>query len=282
MSSHSVPPPRWLMASLMGCLCVILVFFLTRPEMIGQPAQAAEVSYSPQPTPTPTATLTASPTPIPITSPTPAPVDWSQPVAESDAVVQEDWFSNAVFIGDSRTDGLRLYSGITSKATFLEHTGLSVYDVIQGKEVIRHGSEKISILDALAQDNYGKVYISLGINELGYYDPEDFANTYSQIIDAVQTCQPDALIYIQSIFPVNTALCKSSNTPYYVTNEGITSYNAVLPSLCAEKEVHFLDIPDTLMDEFGESPAELSLDGVHYKRTGYQLWLEYLTTHTGF
>lgn len=279
MSSPSAPP-RWLMVSLMGCLCLLLVFFLTRSDMAGPPAEAAaplptlEPTAPPEPTPSPTST----PSPTPDLTPEP---DWSQPVPLGEAVDQEEWFADAVFIGDSRTDGLKLYSGITSKASFLDYTGLTVYDVVEGKKVIRSGAEKLSILDALSQGSYGKVYISLGVNELGYYDPEGFAETYGQVIDAIRASQPDALLYIQSILPVNPAKCKANDVPYYVTNEGVANYNEVLPALCEEKKVWLLDIPDSLRDEAGESPAEFSADGVHFKKAGYGLWLDYLTTHTG-
>lgn len=274
-------PPRWLMVTLMGFLCVLLVLVLTRPDMAGQPAEAAstpvpEAAPSPVPTPSPTPQPTLEPTP----EPTPEP-DWSQPVPEGEAVDQEEWFSDAVFIGDSRTDGLKLYSGITSDAAFLGSTGLTVYDVLNDKKVIRSGKEKLSVLEALALGSYGKVYISLGVNELGYYDPEGFSEAYGQVIDAVREGQPEALIYIQSILPVNPAKCKANDVPYYVTNEGVASYNEVLPDLCGEKKVRLVDIPGALQDEAGESPADLSADGVHFKKAGYGLWLEYLTTHTG-
>ena len=279
MSSRSAPP-RWLMATLMGCLCAVLVFFLSHPEFFTSPAEAAAPTLSPQAVPS------ASPSPVPTPSPEPAPTstpepDWSLPVPEGEAADPEEWFSDAVFIGDSRTDGLKLYSGIPSEAVFLDYTGLTVYDVIDGKKVIRSGGEKLSILDALAAGTYGKIYISLGINELGYYDPEGFSETYAQVIDAIQACQPDARIYIQSIFPVNSVKCKANDIPYYITNEGVSSYNQVLPALCEEKKVRLIDIPDSLRNEDGESPADLSADGVHFKKEGYRLWLDHLVTHTG-
>ena len=274
-------PPRWLIATLMGCLCIVLMFLFTRPDAAGRPAQAITA-----PTDAPTASPTVQPTPQPTPSPSPTPEptpepDWSQPVPEGECVDQEKWFADAVFIGDSRTDGLKLYSGITSEADFLDYTGLTVFDVMNDKKVIRAGEKKISILDALAQKSYGKVYISLGVNELGYYDPEGFSETYGQVIDAIRECQPEAQLYIQSILPVNTVKCKANEIPYYVTNEGITSYNEGLPSLCEEKKVWLIGVPDGLTGEEGESPAELSADGVHFKKAGYEAWLDYLTTHTG-
>ena len=42
---------------------------------------------------------------------------WEGPVPES-ALVEDTYFDDAVFLGDSRTDGLRLYSGLPH-GTFL-------------------------------------------------------------------------------------------------------------------------------------------------------------------
>lgn len=278
------PPPRWLMATLMACLTLILMSFLVRPGLYSQLAQAfvvpAAADLTPEPAPAPTPTPVPTPTPEPTPEPTPPP-DYTQPVPLGETADPESWFTDAVFIGDSRTEGFRMFSGVQG-ASFLTSTGITVFEVMEGKKVIRAGDEKVSILTALSWESYGKVYISLGINELGYYDPEGFAETYGSFIDAIREAQPEAVIYVQSIIPVNTALCKSHQQAYYVTNENITLYNEALRTLCADKEVWFLDVSETYVDpETGEPPADLCADGVHFKKEGYALWLSYLTEHTG-
>lgn len=273
MSRPYTRPPQWLMCVLMLCLSALLVAYLSHPE------GPLTIRALPEPTSTAVPSPTPGPTPLPTPEPTPAP-DFSLPVPLGEAVAAE-WFDDAVFIGDSRTDGLHLFSGISAKATFLESTGLTVYEVMEGKAVIRQGRDKLSVLEALALGTYGKVYLALGVNELGYYDPDDFARVYGELIDAVRECQPTATLYIQSIIPVNTAKCKANDVPYYVTNTGIASYNEALTALCAEKEVWRVDVDQAFVDDTGEVPGHLSADGVHFKKEGYALWLEYLSTHTG-
>lgn len=268
-------PPPWLLAVLAACVVLLIVFVLTRSG--GDAGRAAEpspaaVTASPEPTPTP------EPTPEPTPTPTPEP-DWSQPVPLGEQV-EMDWFSDAVFIGDSRTDGFKLYSGVTG-ADFLDYTGITVFDVMDGKKVIRVNGEKVSILDALKQKQYGKVYVSLGVNELGYRDPQGFAETYGRFVDAVREVQPGAAVYLQSIIPVNTGKCKANSIPGYVTNEGIASYNEALAALAADKKAFWVNVSEALVDETGEVPREDSADGVHLQKTGYVKWLDYLMTHTG-
>jgi len=202
-------------------------------------------------------------------------------VPEGEPVDQEAWFADAVFLGDSRTDGFHLYSGVTSKADFLDHTGITVFEVLDGKEVIRRGEKKVSMLDALAEKSYGKVYISLGANELGYNSAQEFADAYGQLVDRVVELQPEAIVYVQAIIPVNTAKCKANDQPYYVTNENIAAYNVTLAAMAEEKKVRFLNVSEALIDDTGEVPRDLSADGVHFKKEGYVKWLAYLTTHTG-
>ena len=276
-ASGASHPPLWLMAILAACVALILMSLMS--HQAGAP-QAAEVPSQAVETPVHTPEDTPVPTPEPTPSPTPEP-DWSQPVPESEAVAQEDWFADAVFIGDSRTDGLHIFSGITAEAVFLEHTGITVYEILDGKKVIRQEGEKLPILDVLAQKQYGKVYVMLGVNELGYKAPQDFAEHYGKLIDAIRESQEDARIYVQSIIPVNTADCKSYDQPYYVTNEGVVAYNEALVAMAQEKKVFFLNIAEVMEDKDGELKSDLSADGVHFKKSGYLLWLDYLTTHTG-
>lgn len=271
---HPTPkPPTWLMA-LLG-LCLALVALWSLPQ--GRPAQAAK--DPPGPTPEVAATPSPTPTPIPTPEPTAEP-DYSRPAPEGEAVEGDEWFADAVFIGDSRTDGFKLFSGVTKEAAFLDYTGLTVFEVMEDKAVIRDGEEKISVLQALEKHQYGKVYISLGVNELGYWDPNKFADTYAAFIDAVRERQSDAILYIQAIIPVNTELCKTHKQPYYVTNERIAAFNEALFAMAAEKEVCLLRVDEPFLDENGETAKDLSADGVHFTKEGYKLWLDYLLTHT--
>lgn len=238
------------------------------PAAEAGPADPDPPSPPPEPSPPP-APDTAAPAPPPAETPPP------EPAADPDA-----WFSDAAFIGDSRTEGLRLYSGITAEATFLSHTGLSIYKVERGDAVIRRGEGRVSVLDALAQGTYGKVYLSVGVNELGYFNPAGYAATYGRVIDAVRARQPGARVYVQLIIPVNDQRCRASGTPYYITNEAVADYNAALTELCAEKDVTLLGVPQGFLNEAGELDPELTTDGVHFKAEGYRLWLDYLLAHT--
>lgn len=280
------------MIPLMGCLTLLLVFALTRqglaaaaqapislPSEAPVPVPAVTVTPTAAPTATPELTITPEPTTEPPVTPKPTmEPDWSLPVPLGESADEEEWFSDAVLIGDSRTEGLRIYSGITSKADFLTYTGLTVRGVNDGAKVIRIGEEKYPVLDFLVSKSYGKIYIALGINELGR-GSDTFIQNFGQVVNKIHALQPEARIYIQSILPVNADLCRSHG--YYATNPTVDSFNQALSSFCEEKEVYRLGIPEELLDENGELSAALTSDGVHLQKTGSALWLDYLLTHTG-
>lgn len=233
-------------------------------------ASLAPPAETPSAAPSPTATPTPTPTP------TPEPYDFTQPVPESEEV-GEDYFADACFIGDSRTEGFRLWSGL-EQGEFITHTGLKVFDVYE--KTITYQDQEMMLLDALAMGQYGKVYVCLGLNELGYNDDQGYYDNYARLVDDIRAAQPEAVVYIQLVIPVNTQKCKDTGQRDYVTNEKIGVYNELLYQLCEDKQVPLLDPAQAIVDETGEPPYDVTSDGVHFKRAGYESWYQYLRTHT--
>lgn len=237
-----------------------------------QPSPSAAVSAEPTPNSTPV------PAPTPTPTPTPPPYDYTAPVPETEAV-ENDWFTDAVFIGDSRTDGLRLYSGIRD-VDFLCYKGLTVFEVMNDKPVVESDDQKIGVLQALEQKEYAKIYLMLGVNELGYNYDQGFADTYGAVVDRLRELQPDADIYLQSLIPVNEEICAETGQPDYITNAQIAVYNGIIEEIAAEKEVYYVNVKEAMVDENGVLPADASSDGIHFHKDGYKIWYEYLKTHT--
>ena len=205
-------------------------------------------------------------------------LDFTQPVPESEEV-EMDYFSDALFIGDSRTDGLRLYSGIQG-ADFYCYKGLTIFEVDERKIVELNGST-YSVVEALEKGpQYAKIYISLGVNELGYYNDDAYHQAFSEFLDTVKTLQPDAIIYLENLVPVNPQKCAEYKQPYYVNNDRVAAYNAIYPQLATEHQVALLDVASALSDENGILPADATADGVHFTKAWYQKWLAYLMNHT--
>lgn len=203
------------------------------------------------------------------------PADQCGTVVPPSAAVERDYFDDAVFIGDSRTEGLYINTGLTN-ALFLAHQGLTV-DEMYTKEVITVNGRKATVMDALAQASFRKVYIMLGINETGWVYDNIFIEKYGEIIDGIREINPDAVIYVQSILPVSREV---SETHSYIKNQRISTYNQLLQEMAEEKGVYYVNVAEAVADSDGSLPADMATDGIHLKKEPCETWLTYLREHT--
>lgn len=272
--------PAAIVLFLLAVLALVLTQCGARQSNVGDvPTAPPAVTATPTPT-APTPTPTPSET-VPVPTPTPTPVavyDFTQPAPETEAV-GDDYFTDAVFIGDSRTDGLKLFGGIP-ETSFLDYTGITVFEVGDPKKGVRIDGQKYSILQALELKQYKKVYIMLGVNELGYYNDEGFKTEYAGFVDKVRALQPEAIIYLQNLPAINPDKAKANNQPYYITNEQIAVYNEIIAGIAADKHTVLVDVDAGLTDENGVLLRENTTDGVHFSKDHYKKWYEYLKTHT--
>lgn len=200
--------------------------------------------------------------------------DFSKPVPISNPV-DAAYFDDAVFIGDSRTEGLFLNTGL-SNATFLAHMGLMV-DTVFTRPLFNVDGEKVSVIDALKAADFSKVYIMLGINETGWAYSSVFVQKYGELIDAIREINPEAILYIQAIMPVSQTV---SDSPSYIKNAKISTYNQLLQGLAEEKRVYYLDTAGAVAGEDGALPEDAAPDGIHLVRSYCEKWLDYLMGHT--
>ena len=59
----------------------------------------------------------------------------------------------------------------------------------------------------------------------------------------------------------------------------VKEFNEALMQVCTEKQIWYLDIPETLVDEKGYLLDEASWDGVHLNASYCRTWLDYLLCH---
>lgn len=195
------------------------------------------------------------------------------PVEESEAV-EDAYFETAAFLGDSRTEGFKLYSGL-EYGTYYYAMGATVESVFT-KDVPTPAGEK-PLLDAMAEGEFERIYVMLGVNELGWKGTQLFFDHYGAVIDRLKADHPDAEIFLQSILPVGTKQEKKNN---YVNNPRIREYNEVIFALAEQKECFYLDVASAVTDENGRLRDSWTYDGVHLYIKGSQAWLDYLKTHT--
>ncbi len=199
---------------------------------------------------------------------------WGDTIPASEAV-DDDFFSDSVFIGNSLAQGFMLYSGLKTPDYFATQS-ISVMNIYYEKAINKGGGVYVTILDAMSQKEYSKVYIELGINEISLSD-EDFYTRYGKLIDRIRELQPKAAIYLQSMTPVTAAQSESGSV---FNNKRVRRYNELIKDLAAEKEAHYLDVYSSMANENGDLPAGGAFDGIHPYSKYYKAWREYLQTHT--
>lgn len=182
-----------------------------------------------------------------------------------------DYFHDTLFIGDSRTQGLMTCSDL-SDATFYAVKGLTV-NTIFTEPAVKTSSGNKTIMDALKTNKFGKIYIMLGINELGWSYSDIFINKYGEIIDAIQKSQPSAKIIVQAIFPVTEK--KSASDKIY-NNANIAKYNMLIQKMAQEKNVIYLDVSPALTDSSGGLSPDATTDGIHLNPAYCQKWSDFL------
>lgn len=188
--------------------------------------------------------------------------------------VEDEYFSDAVFIGDSRTVGMYEYGGLEDISTFYASTGLTVYKIFDATIVSVPGQKrKITVEEALQDNSFAKIYLMIGINEMGTGTVETFTEKYREVVEHLQELQPEAIIYIQGIIKVTT---ERSDQGDYINNEGIEARNRELEKLADNRRIFYLDVNPLICDETGGLVDSYTFDGVHLKAKYIQIWKDYL------
>ena len=96
---------------------------------------------------------------------------------------------DALFIGDSRTSTLYEYAG-WDETDFFVKNGLTIWDVWE------RTMDGRTLADVLSAKQYKKIYIMLGINELGNETAEGYREEYESVLAKLKELQPGAIIFV--------------------------------------------------------------------------------------
>lgn len=189
-----------------------------------------------------------------------------------DGAAMKDDFSDACFIGDSRTLGLGLNCD-KAKADFYASQGLNISSALTDQVIELQNGNMGTVLEAVAQREYKRIFVMFGINELGWPYPENFVEKYEELIEGIKAAQPNAAIYVQSILPVAAS---AVNNDAVFTNENINAFNAYVEQAANETGVNYLDINGYFKDNSGMLPEDAAADGIHFVRAYCLKWIDLL------
>lgn len=194
-----------------------------------------------------------------------------------DYVLENDsYFNDAVFLGDSRTLGISDYAGFEG-ADFFCDNGMTIYKLLEDKGVTwQRTGEKVDLKKVMQENNYGKIYIMLGMNELGYGDTTMYLRQYLKVIRQLREWQPEAVIYVMANLHVSR---EKNDMESEFNNININDKNVASARLADGRDVFYLDCNPLFTDEDGYLRAELTFDGVHLYAQHYDKWREFLMEH---
>ena len=185
---------------------------------------------------------------------------------------QEEYYKDAVFIGDSRTQGLQINAGLKSP-DFFAGRGLNVKNARTEKVVKNAAGKAVTVIDALKDKQYKKVYICFGINELGWPYTNIFADEYQKTIDAIKKIQPDAEVVVQGILPVTE---KKSKADKIFNMKNVKKFNKVIKKMAEDNGETYVDNSPSVSNSKGFLPGDVTPDGIHMNREYCKRILAYI------
>lgn len=177
-----------------------------------------------------------------------------------DVSVFDQWFEDCALIGDSVSEGAKIYGFLNSSILFSK-VGCSVAGAGE-------------LVESMVKMRPHKVFLALGINDIDNYGSkvEKFIDHYRNLISDIRSSLPDSDIYVSAILPMQQ---KAIDKEPKRKNVGL--YNEKLEELCGEMDTVFLN-PGFILE------ADASLfepDGIHVSKNFYYKWLTYMADIAG-
>lgn len=183
----------------------------------------------------------------------------------------KDFFSNDLFIGDSISTGLYLYSYLNNENVFAE-VGLNPESALT-KEV-----DGVTCVGKATAMQPTRIYIMLGTNGLAFLGTEYMATKMTELVSELEMACPTAKIFVISLPPVTQEHDAEGNE----TMAKINDYNSRLEALCTQGGYTYVDICSKMLDENGYfSSSYAESDGLHFLGSAYALLLGTIQTQIG-
>lgn len=197
-------------------------------------------------------------------------------VPEQTVALDDSYFEDAVFIGDSRMQGFRNLSGIT-KGSFVTAVGMELENFYT-EDQIATAAGNVKVLDALKNINFSKIYMMLGTNELGAYDMNQVGESYRQVLADIKklSSSADPIVYVYSVIYVDESLVTTGD---YVNNANVDAVNTEILKMCKEEGYHYINLNEVLSNGSHGLISGAAEDGIHLNTDYCKKWLEYTKTH---
>lgn len=193
----------------------------------------------------------------------------------TEGAVDESWYDDVLFIGDSRVVGLRDYAR-SGNADYFCSVGMSVFNCKTRAESDKDFPTQ-TLESLLSSRTYGKIFISLGINECGY-PIDSLISAYSELVDMVRQYQPNATIVLQGIMAVSKNYAKNGS---YFAPSNIRAINDRICQLSDGILTFYIDVNTVFTDSEGYLLTDISGDGCHLSAKYAAVWAQWISYAVG-
>ena len=202
--------------------------------------------------------------------------------ATANGRVDVSYFDDVIFMGDSLADGFKDYAAWMSlkgrSTLYMTQRSMTPRSFIQpGATVDAGDAGMVDVWNTISSRQPGKIYITLGTNALMAMDPEEFIDSYYQLVNKIQGTSPDTLIYITKIPPTSSAYAAKEAR---LSKERILQANQLIAQMCRQENLTLINLYDIVCGRDGYLNEEINSDGIHMTPAGYKMWLNYLIEHT--
>lgn len=202
-------------------------------------------------------------------------------------VTNQHLFDTIPFIPDHTAERLKIFEKeavITGKIIFLGNSiteGGNWPELTGDKTAINRGIGGditygvLKRLDDVIKRQPSKLFILIGINDIGKDLPDAvIADNYQKLIKRVQEESPSTQIFVQSILPLNPAVMGFPQ--HYDKPEHVAGTNRLLKQMASKMHCTYVNLYPLFLDKDKRLDAKYTSDGLHLKREGYTVWVNYL------
>lgn len=196
-------------------------------------------------------------------------------VPQSEAV-DDDYFQDAILVGDSVASGFELYGYWQGIESFC-HIGASPKGAALHACFTMDGAD-VTLKQVLQERKPQKIYLMLGANGLAVGTAQYTLKGYETLLDLViETC-PDAVVYCLSATPISRTVKDRYDN---FTKGRVTVFNTGLYDLAKQRGAFYIDLHSALVAGNGYIDRQWGAgDGIHIRSAAYARLEDVILTHT--
>lgn len=191
--------------------------------------------------------------------------------------VDDSWYDNVLFIGNSRMNGLAHYAR-AGNAHYFAKDAMTFISVFKKELSDKDNFQNKTLEQLLSENQYDKIVVVFGFNEAGAGGFKWFSTRFDQFMQKIRQWQPEAKIILNGIMPVTRELIASRGEAGACWEpKNLKKLNDFFKSYANGTDVFYIDCTPYFGDEEGYMFDSITNDGIHPKVKYYKVWRDWMS-----